>query len=146
MISFHHNDFSRTVRYELRVLVGFKRAHRGWSKVYTAPAALRPPLQKARNYNGFSASVAKSMQKPKVFLRAPGPHFKKAMNYIGFSAPAAKSIRKTRVFLPASVPHFKKARNYIGFRAVIITMKFPFTVRVFCWDNCINFIFVTCPC
>ena len=30
--------FSRTVRYELRVLVGFKRAHRGRPKVYTGPA------------------------------------------------------------------------------------------------------------
>ena len=32
--------FSLTVRYELRVLVGFSRAHRGWSKVYTALAGV----------------------------------------------------------------------------------------------------------
>ena len=56
------------MRYELRVLVGFKRAHRGWSKVYTAPAALRPPFKNARNYNGFGASGSKSKQKPMVFL------------------------------------------------------------------------------
>ena len=46
---------SRTVRYELRVLVGLKRAHRGRPKVYTGPAAKVSWCDLARNYNGLSA-------------------------------------------------------------------------------------------
>ena len=49
---------SSTVRYELRVLVGFLRDHRGWSKVYTALASQNPPSKKARNYNGFRPEEA----------------------------------------------------------------------------------------
>ena len=108
---------SRTVRYELRVLVGFKRAHRGWSKVYTAPAGLRPPFKNARNYNGFGASGSKSIEKPTVFLPYSVRRFKNARNYTGFGASGSKSKQKPMVFLPYSVPPVKNGGNYNGFGA-----------------------------
>ena len=46
---------SPTVRYELRVLVGFKRAHKRSPKVYTGPAAKVCSCDLAWNYNGLSA-------------------------------------------------------------------------------------------
>ena len=45
--------FSQTVRYELRVLVGFKQTHRGSQKVYTGPAAKSVFVRKSNELNWF---------------------------------------------------------------------------------------------
>ena len=86
------------MRYELRVLVGFKRAHRGWSKVYPALAGICPPLKKTMNYIGFSASATNSIQKAMVLL----PLFGRRSKAPGISmvlAPLLQQVYKTLVFL-----------------------------------------------
>ena len=88
--------FSRAVRYELRVLVDFKRAHRGRPKVYTGPAAKVSWCDFARNYNGLSAIGSFEQGITMVSLPTKVLWFDLARNYNGLSAIAGVHVRLSK--------------------------------------------------
>ena len=109
---------SRTVRYELRVLVGFKRAHRGRPKVYTGPAAKVSWCDLVRNYNGLSAIGSFEQGITMVSLPTKVLWFDLARNYNGLSAICAFESGITMVSLPSKVSWCDLARNYNGLSAI----------------------------
>ena len=83
---------SRTVRYELRDLVGFKRAHRGRPKVYPGPAVKVSWCDLARNCNGLSAIRSFEQGITMVSLPPKVSWCHLARNYNGLSAMAGVHV------------------------------------------------------
>ena len=84
------------MRYELRVLVDFKRAHRGRPKVYTGPAAKVLWFDLARNYNGLSAIGSFEQGITMVSLPSKVSWCDLARNYNGLSAIAGVHVRLSK--------------------------------------------------
>ena len=97
------------MRYELRVLVGFKRAHRGRPKVNPGPAAKVLWFDLARNYNGLSAIDSFERGITMFSLPSKVSWCDLARNYNGLSA-----ISSTHVRLSKELQWFRCRRKYPG--------------------------------
>ena len=87
---------SRTVRYELRVLVGFKRDHKGSPKVYTGPAVKSIFVRKSEELQWFGSPRRHPCSFEQgitmVWRNAKSVLVEKARNYTGLGALAGIDV------------------------------------------------------
>ena len=100
---------SRTVRYEFRVFVNFKRGHRGRPKVYPGPAAKVLWCDWARNCNGLNAICSFEQGITMVSLPSKVLWCDLVRNYNGLSA-----ITSTHVRLSKELQWFRCRRKCPG--------------------------------